>query len=163
MGMALINGLASFLLTPGKRIEARRTIDAVFNPSFLPSLLHRALASLSIAAFFMVAYALYMCKREPEDGYAAWALRYAGFWAVMTTALQFVPGVWYLQKLPQEVWARFLAGPLTPYWFGGILLAAAAVLIIYFSIQDGRATFSKPFARGSSRGGTGIVPAASPA
>lgn len=148
LSMALINGLASFLLTPGKWVETRSTWDAVFNPSFLPSLLHRAVASLSITAFFMIAYALYMRKREPQEGYASWALRYAGLWAVVTTALQFVPGVWYLQKLPQEVWAKFLAGPLTPYWFGGILLAAVAVIIVYFASQNSMQTLRSPFARG---------------
>jgi|YelNatPaOPRAMG01_1025707.scaffolds.fasta_scaffold00010_148 cytochrome bd-type quinol oxidase subunit 1 len=148
LSMALINGLASFLLTPGKWVVTRRAIDAFFNPSFLPSLLHRAVASLSLAAFFMVGYALYMRRREPQPGYSAWALRYAGLWAVVTTSLQFVPGVWYLQKLPAEVWAKFLAGPLTPYWFGGILLAAAAVLIVYFASQDAQAVLARRVLRG---------------
>ncbi|MDZ7372715.1 MAG: cytochrome ubiquinol oxidase subunit I [candidate division KSB1 bacterium] len=147
--MALINGLASFLLTPGRWVQTRRTVDAVFNPSFLPSLLHRAVASLSLAAFFMVGYSLYMRKREPEPGYAAWALRYAGLWAVVTTSLQFVPGVWYLQKLPAEVWAKFLAGPLTPYWFGGILLAAAAILILYYATHHASRALACPAVRGA--------------
>ncbi|NOZ55808.1 MAG: hypothetical protein GXO73_03330 [Calditrichaeota bacterium] len=146
--MFLINALASFLLTPGKWVQTHSAWDAFFNPSMWPSVTHRAVASLSIASFFMIAYALYMRKREPQPGYAAWALRYAGTWAVVTTALQFVPGVWYLQKLPEAVWKKLLAGELTPYWYGAMLLAGTAVLIVHFTSRSAEKTLRNAGARG---------------
>ena len=69
-------------------------------------------------------------------------LGYAGRWAVISTALQFVPGVWYMIKAHQgtataapegSVIPKLLGGPLTVYWFGGIIIAAAAILVVWLT------------------------------
>ena len=94
----IINGLATFMLTPGRWVETGSWVDAWFNPTMLPAFTHRA-----VAAFSML-YALWMGRRsrsEEERSYAGWVLGYAGRWAVISTALQFVPGVWYMIKAHQ--------------------------------------------------------------
>ncbi|MEW6230969.1 MAG: cytochrome ubiquinol oxidase subunit I [Chloroflexota bacterium] len=135
----IINGLASFMLTPGHWVQTKALLDAWFNPSMFPSFLHRALAAFSITGFYAMIYALFMgaqAKTAPERDYAAWGLRYSGLWAVISTALQFVPGVWYLIALQQatvpSVVPKFLGGELAFPWFGGIILAAVAILLAFF-------------------------------
>lgn len=140
----IINGLASFMLTPGRWPETRSVLDAAFNPTSLPSFTHRAVASLSVTGFFLIVYALWQHGRakNPEGrSYAAWALGYASKWALVATMLQFLPGVWYLTAIeagtraaaPEgSVLPKLLGGPLTFYWFGGILLAAGALLLVWF-------------------------------
>ncbi len=145
----IINGLASFMLTPGKWVQSKQVIDAWFNPSFWPSFTHRAVAAFSITGFFMIIYSLWMARRsksEEEKNYAEWSLRYAGKWALIATALQFFPGVWYLTSVERgtslaapegSVVPKLLNGQLTFFWFGGIILAATAILIVYFlSVQS---------------------------
>jgi cytochrome bd-type quinol oxidase subunit 1 len=140
----IINALASFMLTPGKWPETRNIWDAVFNPTFIPSYLHRGLAALSVTGFFLIVYSLWVARREPadsEDSYPIWSLRHAGKWALAATALQFLPGVWYLIAIEQgtslaapegSVVPKLLGGPLTFYWFGGIILAATAIVLVWF-------------------------------
>jgi cytochrome bd-type quinol oxidase subunit 1 len=140
----IINGLASFMLTPGNWVETRQLLDAAFNPSFWPSFAHRGLAAFSVTGFFLVVYALWRWRRAgtaEERESVSWTLRYAGKWAVVATALQVLPGSWYLIALelgtrnaaPEgSVVPKLLGGPLTFFWFGGILLAAAAILVVWF-------------------------------
>ena len=68
-------------------------------------------------------------------------LTYAGKWALIATAIQFLPGVWYLYSLevgtryaaPEgSVVPKFLGGEVFIFWFGGILLATLAILIVWF-------------------------------
>jgi cytochrome bd-type quinol oxidase subunit 1 len=144
MSGLLINALASFMLTPGRWVETQNLWDAAFNPSFLPSYLHRGLAAFSITGFFLMVYALWYSgrKRSAEDaGYPAWALRFGGKWALAATALQFFPGTWYLIAVQTSTSAvapegsvvpKLLGGELTFFWFGGILLAAAALVLVWF-------------------------------
>jgi len=145
----IINGLASFMLTPGKWVQTKDVFDAWFNPSFLPSYLHRCVAAFSITGFFMIIYSLWMfgkAKSEEDHSYVKWSLRYSGKWALISTALQFFPGVWYLTALERgtslaapegSVVPKLLNGQLTFFWFGGIILAATAILLVYFlSVQN---------------------------
>lgn len=140
----IINGLASFMLTPGRWVETRQLLDAAFNPSFWPSFAHRGLAAFSVTGFFLIVYALWRWRRAEkaeEQETVRWTLRYAGKWSVVATALQVLPGSWYLIALelgtrgvaPEgSVVPKILGGPLTFFWFGGILLAAAAILVVWF-------------------------------
>jgi cytochrome bd-type quinol oxidase subunit 1 len=145
----IINGLASFMLTPGNWPQTKNIMDAWFNPSFWPSYIHRCIAAFSITGFFMIIYTLWMFKRaksEEDHTYVKWSLRYSGKWALISTALQFFPGVWYLTALERgtslaapegSVIPKFLNGQITFFWFGGIILAAAAILLVYiFAVQN---------------------------
>lgn len=155
----IINGLASFMLTPGKWVETKSIIDAWFNPSFLPSFTHRVFAAFSITGFFMIIYALWYVRRSKSDEdrtYAAWALRYSGKWALVSTALQFFPGVWYLTSIERgtsmaapegSVVPKLLNGSLTFFWFGGIILATLSVLLVYFLAVQNPKQGLKPFGR----------------
>ena len=152
----IINGLASFMLTPGKWAETQSILDAWFNPTSLASFTHRAMAAFSITGFFMIIYALWKharSKSEDDQQYAKWSLKYASKYAFVATALQVFPGLWYLTQI--EVGTRFaapegsvvpklLAGPLTFFWVGGLLMAAVAVFLVYFlGINNPKAGLSK--------------------
>ncbi len=98
----IINGLASFMLTPGQWPQTQNVMDAWFNPSFLPSFIHRGVAAFSVTGFFMIIYTLWMYRRaktEEDHNYVRWSLRYSGKWALIVTALQFFPGMWYFTSV----------------------------------------------------------------
>jgi len=150
----IINGLASFMLTPGRWVETQRMIDAVFNPSMPPSYLHRVLAAFSITGFFMIAYALWRiarAKTAEEKDEAAWALRYSAKWAVIPTVLQIIPGLWYLYALevgtkgiaPEgSVVPKIISGSLSLYWYGAIVVAVVAVILAFlFGIRNPSSAF----------------------
>ena len=122
-----------------------------FNPSFLASFTHRGVAAFSVTGFFLIIYALWKhsrAKNEEDKEYGIWSLAFAGKWALIATALQFLPGVWYLYSLevgtrmaaPEgSVVPKFLGGEVFFFWFGGILLAAMAILIVWFlAVQNPR-------------------------
>jgi len=147
------------MLTPGRWVETRSALHMWFNPTSLPAFSHRAVAAFSISSFFIMVYALWMGrgKRSEEDqSYAAWLLHYAGRWAVLSTALQFVPGVWYMVQAHRGTEAaapegsiipKLLGGELTPFWFGGIIIAAAAILVVWFTAVQRSKQSLKGFGR----------------
>lgn len=52
LSLAVINGILSFMLTPGSWVETRNFWDGFLNPSYLPSLVFRTFMSFLIAGLF---------------------------------------------------------------------------------------------------------------
>jgi cytochrome bd-type quinol oxidase subunit 1 len=61
LSLAVVNGILSFMLTPGAWLQTRALADAFWNPGYLPSLLLRTLAAVAFAGLYVFATAW----REP--------------------------------------------------------------------------------------------------
>jgi mono/diheme cytochrome c family protein len=93
LSLAAINGILSFMLTPGDWVVTGRVSDAFFNPTYWPSLLARTLLAVALAglyAFFRVSF--FEQTRVKEQ-----VLRYAGLrWLVPSAALLPLALIWFL-------------------------------------------------------------------
>lgn len=78
----VINGILSFMLTPGAWLETRGVLDAFQNPTFWPSLLVRTLGATTFAGL----YVMITAWRE-EPALRARLARWAAWWAVPSIAL----------------------------------------------------------------------------
>jgi hypothetical protein len=58
--MAIIDGLLSFMLTSGEWPETRSLVDAFFNPTYLPSLAHRAMGSIAVTGIGGLVFASFL-------------------------------------------------------------------------------------------------------
>ena len=79
----VINGILSFMLTPGGWLVSRAFGDGFFNPTFWPSLVVRTLAAIAFAGLYVVITAW----RE-EPGLRTRLVRWAALWTVPAIALE---------------------------------------------------------------------------
>ncbi len=93
LSLAIINGILSFMLTPGRWLVTRSLWDGFFNPTYWPSLVARTLGAIGLAGL----YALFVVSWRRDAQLKARVARYAGLGWVAPAAV-LLPGalVWYL-------------------------------------------------------------------
>ncbi|MDX9753926.1 MAG: cytochrome ubiquinol oxidase subunit I [bacterium] len=97
MSLVIINGILTFMLTPGDWLETRDFWDGFFNPTYWPSLLLRTLSALSLAAIF-VTIAVHVAKNYTRDERHE-IIQEAGLWLVPLILM--VPvSIWYFSQVP---------------------------------------------------------------
>ena len=107
--LVIINGILSFMLTPGRAwldvagtgTEASRFWWAFFNPTYFPSLIMRILACLSLAGI----YALITYSRADDEALAKSRIhmvRWTAGWLAPMFVLMPIVLLWFLHQIPSE-------------------------------------------------------------
>lgn len=96
MSLFLINGILTFMLTPGKWVETGSVAHGFFNPTMLPSLLLRTAVSVALAGL----YALITGTLVRDDEARARIVRYSAKWVMAGVVVLPVLGAWYVAALP---------------------------------------------------------------
>lgn len=97
LSLFMIDGIISFMLTPGSWLETGNFWDAFFNPSFLPSLLFRTAFALILAGV----YGLITSTNLKDPAFRQKMVRYCVLWLVIPFILLIPTGFWYLQAIPE--------------------------------------------------------------
>jgi mono/diheme cytochrome c family protein len=106
MSLFIINGIITFMLTPGKWVQTHNVWDGFFNPTYWPSLVARTAMCVLLAGIFGF---VTLPKKEGREKVARWA----SCWVIVGT-LVLVPLLkWYFAEFPKYSQA----------YFGGSLLA----------------------------------------
>jgi mono/diheme cytochrome c family protein len=96
MSLVIINGILSFMLTPGKWIETRSFWDGFFNPSYFPSLVIRAAITIALAGV----YAMFTGSFE-SDALKQRIVRNASIWMMVSVPVLLIGALWYQFTLPR--------------------------------------------------------------
>ena len=133
--LVVINGIITFMLTPGRWLETHAFWDGFFNPTYWPGLVLRTGIVLMMASVFMV----FPAMRGSDDARPR-LLRWLGGWLVGGALLAYAGYRWWEAALGEDTRALFL-GPsplLAPLastrhitlWAlaAGLVLAAALLL-----------------------------------
>ncbi|MBS1996103.1 MAG: cytochrome ubiquinol oxidase subunit I [Cyanobacteria bacterium SZAS LIN-2] len=104
--LVIINGILTFMLTPGKWITSHWWFDGVFNPTYFPSLAIRLLIMLAIAGM----YALVTCTRIKEPKFRVFMVRYCAKWLLPVFLLGPICTIWFLTQIPQTTLSTILVG-----------------------------------------------------
>jgi len=100
-----INGILSFMLTPGKWLQTQNFWDGFLNPTFLPSTVFRTFLSFALAG----SYAFLTATKKFKGGERTALVKYNGQW-ILYSVLGMIPSlIWYYFSLP-EMAQRGLAG-----------------------------------------------------
>ena len=105
LSLVIINGIITFMLTPGRWLETDAFWDGFFNPTYWPSLVLRTGIVILMATAFMVFPAL----KTGADRRAG-VLRYLGWWVVGGTLLSYAGYRWWEAMLPSTV-RNLFSGP----------------------------------------------------
>ena len=98
LSLFVIDGIVSFMLTPGRWVETKSFWDGFFNPSFGPSLFFRTFIALSLAGI----YGLITSTRIQDDTLRQRMVRYCVLWLAAPFVLLVPSAWWYLQVIPPE-------------------------------------------------------------
>ncbi|MGB5391436.1 MAG: cytochrome ubiquinol oxidase subunit I [Thermoanaerobaculia bacterium] len=103
LSLVIINGIVTFMLTPGKWLQTGAFWGGFFNPTYFPSLLLRTGIAILMAVAFMV---------WPARKASAEALprlnRYLGLWAVVGALISYAGYRWWESALPESTRDLFL-------------------------------------------------------
>ena len=121
LSLVVINGIVTFMLTPGRWVETRGFWDGFFNPTYWPSLVLRTGVALMMAACFLVFTAFRSAPAERPR-----LMRYLGLWLLAGVALGAAGYLWWEGALPEQ--ARLLFTGQDPPLAG---LAATRSLLLW--------------------------------
>jgi cytochrome c553 len=129
LSLVVINGIVTFMLSPGRWLETRAFWDGFFNPTYWPSLVLRTGIALMLAG----AYGWLVATRLPRDGERAALVRYLALWGIAGVSIAGAGFAWWAANIPAE--ARALIFPADgllrmTHVLGLIALGLLAVLLI---------------------------------
>ena len=129
LSLVVINGIVTFMLTPGQWIVTRSFWDGFFNPTYWPSLVLRTGIALMLAG----AYGWLVAARLPKDDGRAALVRYLAAWGVGGVAVAWLGFTWWERNIP--VVAQKLIFPAdgllrTTYVLGLVALGLLAALLV---------------------------------
>ena len=139
LSLVVINGIITFMLTPGSWLETRAFWDGFFNPTYWPSLLLRTGIALLMATAFMLFPAL-----KASAAARPRVARYLGWWLVAGALVSYAGYRWWEAALPEGARSLFLgaapglAGLAATRGFLLWSLAAALLLGVIFLLARPR-------------------------
>ncbi len=139
LSLVIINGIITFMLTPGRWIESKAFWDGFFNPTYWPSLVLRTGIALLLAG---VVGGL-LAARLPADAPRSGLIRYLAGWSLAGAVLSAVGLGWWLAKIPAG--ARHLTLPAGSLLHQTLVLGAGSlgllvlVLVLFRLLRPGTA------------------------
>jgi hypothetical protein len=126
LSLFIINGILSFMLTPGKWLVSKDFWDGFLNPTFFPSLFFRTFMACVIAGLFGYVTALRLKDEEARNR----LVRYCTKWLIYPLPAAGLSAVWYFYSLPAPTRMTAFVLNHQPQHFVYLLFAATAGLFI---------------------------------
>ena len=130
--LVVINGIITYMLTPGQWLHNHAFWSGFFNPTYWPSLFLRSGMAIVLAGMFGLVTGLQVLSPTRER-----VLRYAGLWILVGTLCLILPARWYFADFPPEAKAYFalILPAMRHMVYLGILAAAVSfVLATVFAV-----------------------------
>jgi mono/diheme cytochrome c family protein len=126
LSLLIINGILSFMLTPGRWVETLAFWDGFLNPTFLPSLCFRTAMALMIAGLFGFVTAVMV----REEGFRTRLIRYCTRWLLWPMPVGILSAWWYVESIPPATRAVAFGQNQQIPLFVTVFLAASAGLVL---------------------------------
>lgn len=142
--LAVINGIVSFMLTPGSWLENGSFWSGVFNPGYLPQLVMRTGASLALAGLYGLLTATWLGDPDLKERLIKWCAK----WVLTAFALFPVGGLWLLAVVSphSRELALGAAAPVAIMHGFTLILSVIILASAYFGPFRRPAHFSVTFA-----------------
>lgn len=124
LSLFAINGIITFMLTPGITAQQSGLTRAFFNPSFWPSLALRTCLAGLMSGLFVAACAAFLANRD----LASRLIRLTARWSLLALCGMLPAGLWYLSSLPMPV--RTLVEGASPTIGRSLALGRIAVWVL---------------------------------
>lgn len=98
LSLVVINGIITFMLTPGRWLETQAFWDGFFNPTYWPSLVLRTGIAILMAAVFLA----FVAGRASTENLPR-VTRYVGLWLIGGALVSYAGYRWWEAALPDTV------------------------------------------------------------
>ncbi|RMH06749.1 MAG: hypothetical protein D6704_06395 [Nitrospirae bacterium] len=144
LSLFVINGILTFMLTPGEWLATRDVWDAFFNPTFWPSLVLRTLVALALAGLVT----LLLSTLQTDDVLRERFVTYTAQWVLYPLIGMIPAGFWYIAQLPQDVarWFEGSSAPLTMFFMLSALFTGLILAVLLFAALRQPRHFTWPVA-----------------
>jgi mono/diheme cytochrome c family protein len=126
LSLFLIDGIISFMLTPGRWLENGNFWSAFFNPSFPPSLIFRTAFALILAGVF----GLITSTRIKDEVLSKEVTRYCVMWLILPFALLIPSAFWYIYAISAQAREMILGGSPETVYFAKYFLGISPLVIL---------------------------------
>lgn len=106
MSLVIINGIITFMLTPGGWLENHGFWTGFFNPTYFPATAIRTFGSFAIAGIFTLLTATWLAR----DEFRARLVRWNALWVIVPLVGVALSAVWYRAQVP--AWDEALLGAI---------------------------------------------------
>ena len=110
LSLVIINGILTFMLTPGRWLASGDFWDGFFNPTYWPSLVLRTGVCVMLAGL----YALLVASRQEAGDFKARVVRQSAGWSLLGLAVTAMSQVWYWKAIPAALTAKAIQTMPTP-------------------------------------------------
>lgn len=132
LSLAVINGILSFMLTPGKWIETGGFWDGFLNPTYFSTLVFRTGVCLLLAGVFAM-----VVSSRYSGADRARLVRFNALWAVIGMAIMVPTMNWFIASIPPEIVEiakAQLPTATSAMNMGIILFGVIAVCVVLFGL-----------------------------
>jgi mono/diheme cytochrome c family protein/cytochrome bd-type quinol oxidase subunit 1 len=126
LSMVIINGIITYMLTPGRWIENQEFWSGFFNPTYWPSLLLRFGFSLALAGI----YALLTGTRQRDPELKAKIVKWSARWVIPAFVLLPFIAWWYVGNIPDELWASTKGFMSTATHYAGMIVVFSIITFL---------------------------------
>ena len=144
VSLLVINGILTFMVTPGRWLETQNFWHGWLNPGYWPSVVLRSGSAIALVGLFTLLTGSWL----PNGELRVKVLRYAACWVFPAFVVMPVGLLWYLAKLPEH--ARFIAlggAPVVAMFTAASMgLSGAILLFVWLGAWRTPEQFSTAFA-----------------
>ncbi len=130
MSLVIINGIITFMLTPGDWLQTGNVWDGFFNPTYWSSAVLRTGICVMLAGI----YALLVASLLKPDKAKVSLVRYNAIWGLVGLVIMLPAYIWYFSDIPEAIRQKALEMMPTVVdrigegWWLGLVLAAVIVV-----------------------------------
>lgn len=138
-----INGILTFMLTPGRWLASGQLWDAFFNPTMWPSFFLRSFVAVALAGL----YGLVTSSLLRDEGVRRRMVRYSASWLIPAFAGIPLSALWYFSLVPAESRAHLLSAPVLLTFLALSAFFSTVIFVFsYFGPYRDPQRFSLPLA-----------------
>lgn len=124
LSLFVINGIVTFMLTPGEWLSTKSFWDGFFNPSFWPSLFFRTFMAFMLAGLFGFITSSIIKENDLRNQLQGYCAR----WLIIPFIFLLVSASWYINSLPEPQKLMILQGsPEIPPFIKAFLLLSPLI------------------------------------
>lgn len=127
LSLAVINGILSFMLTPGKWLETKDFWDGFLNPSYLASTLFRSFYAFIVAGIF----GLFTASLKKEKPVKDLVIKYSVKLILTSIPFLILSGLWYYNVLSDEIkTSTFVLNRESILWLRILFISSCLIVIL---------------------------------
>jgi mono/diheme cytochrome c family protein len=133
LSLVVINGILSFMLTPGRWLSTGDFWDGFFNPSYWSSLVLRTGISVLLACL----YALAVASRYETGDFKSRTVRYTALWGIFGLSFTVPCQYWYWRSIPAGIVNKardVMSTPINSLHYSFWIAAGMGVLLLVFGL-----------------------------